>query len=117
MPHIVTGRCIGSRYTDCVAVCPVDCFCKIDDPPMLVIDPDTCIDCQLCVAECPVHAIYADDEVPEPFREWIEKNAELSSSETVISDQEDALPGAKTLEEVQADEESRGLTIDEPHGS
>src|SRR5574337_1023138 len=77
MPHVVTGRCVDCKYTDCCAVCPVDCFYEIDDPRMLVIDPDTCIDCQLCVPECPIHAIYEAEEVPAPYQEWIAKNVEL----------------------------------------
>jgi len=117
MPHIVTGRCACNKYTDCAAVCPVDCFYEIDDPPMLVIDPDTCIDCQLCVPECPVHAIYEEDEVPEPYKEWIEKNRELFPGGKQISEKKDALPDAKALEEVQAEEKAKGWTIDEPRSS
>lgn len=114
MAHIVTGRCVGNKYTDCAAVCPVDCFYEIDDPPMLVIDPDTCIDCQLCVAECPVHAIYEEEEVPEPYTEWIEKNAELYKNGRQISDKRDPLPGAKTLQQVQEYEKEQGWDISEP---
>ena len=117
MPHIVTGRCVACRYTDCCTVCPVDCFYEIEDPPMLVIDPDTCIDCQLCVPECPVHAIYADDEVPEPYQEWIEKNAELWQQGTQISEKKDPLPTARTLEEIQAEEKARGWNISEPRNA
>ena len=117
MPHVVTGRCVGSKYTGCAAVCPVGCFYEIDDPPMLVIDPDTCIDCEACVAECPVHAIYEEDEVPEAYKEWIDKNRELFSSGTAIDEKKDALPGAKTLEQVQADEKSKGWNVDEPGGA
>jgi ferredoxin len=95
----------------------VDCFYEIDDPPMLVIDPDTCIDCQLCVPECPVHAIYEEDEVPEPYKEWIDKNRELFESGTLISDKKDALPDAKSLEEVQQEEKDKGWQVDEPRSS
>src|SRR5215831_9080043 len=59
MTYVVTESCIKCKYTDCVDVCPVDCF--REGPNMLVIDPDECIDCTLCVAECPVEAIFAED--------------------------------------------------------
>ena len=54
MTHVVTGRCVDCRYTDCCTVCPVECFYEVKDLAMLVIDPDTCIDCELCVPECPI---------------------------------------------------------------
>ena len=76
MTHIVTESCIKCRYTDCVDVCPVDCFRK--GPNFLVIDPDECIDCAVCIPECPVEAIYAEEDVPEDQREFVEINAELS---------------------------------------
>ena len=76
MTHIVTESCIKCRYTDCVDVCPVDCFRK--GPNFLVIDPEECIDCAVCIPECPVEAIYAEEDVPEDQREFIEINAELS---------------------------------------
>jgi ferredoxin len=76
MAYVVTETCIKCKYTDCVDVCPVDCF--HEGPNMLVIDPDECIDCTLCVAECPVEAIFAEDDVPIEQREFIAINAELS---------------------------------------
>ncbi len=76
MTHIVTESCIKCRYTDCVDVCPVDCFRQ--GPNFLVIDPDECIDCAVCIPECPVEAIYAEEDTPEDQREFIEINAELS---------------------------------------
>lgn len=76
MTYVVTETCIKCKYTDCVDVCPVDCF--REGPNMLVIDPDECIDCTLCVAECPVEAIYAEDDVPDDQRQWIGTNAELA---------------------------------------
>src|SRR4051812_47232153 len=63
MTYVVTESCIKCKYTDCVDVCPVDCF--REGPNMLVIDPDECIDCTLCVPECPVEAIFAEDDVPD----------------------------------------------------
>jgi ferredoxin len=78
MAYVVTESCIKCKYTDCVDVCPVDCF--REGPNMLVIDPDECIDCTLCVPECPVEAIFAEDDVPPQQREWIPLNAQLSKS-------------------------------------
>ena len=76
MAYVVTESCIKCKYTDCVDVCPVDCF--REGPNMLVIDPEECIDCTLCVPECPVEAIFAEDDVPPAQRDWIPINAELS---------------------------------------
>ena len=67
MTYIVTENCIKCKYTDCVDVCPVDCF--KEGPNMLVIDPEECIDCTLCVAECPVDAIYSEDDLPDDQKE------------------------------------------------
>lgn len=76
MAYVVTEACINCKYTDCVDVCPVDCFRA--GPNFLVIDPDECIDCTLCVAECPVEAIYAEDDVPPDQQDYIELNAQLA---------------------------------------
>jgi ferredoxin len=78
MTHVVTESCINCRYTDCVDVCPVDCFRK--GPNFLVIDPDECIDCAVCIPECPVNAIYAEEDVPSGQRRFIELNTELAKS-------------------------------------
>lgn len=75
MTHVVTESCIKCKYTDCVDVCPVDCF--REGPNMLVIDPDECIDCAVCIPECPVEAIYAEEDVPEGQEKWIPLNVEL----------------------------------------
>src|SRR3990172_7801104 len=90
MAYVVTESCIKCKYTDCVDVCPVDCF--HEGPNMLVIDPDECIDCTLCVAECPVEAIFAEDDVPTEQREFIAINAELCKSWKQIVERKDA-PG------------------------
>jgi ferredoxin len=84
---------------------------------MLVIDPDTCIDCGLCIPECPVHAIYTEDEVPGPHKEWTAKNKELFSKGTNITEKKDALPGALTLEQIQQKEKDQGWDIPEPGGT
>ena len=76
MTHVVTESCIKCKYTDCVDVCPVDCF--REGPNMLVIEPDECIDCAVCIPECPVNAIYAEEDVPEDQRGFIALNVELS---------------------------------------
>ena len=76
MAYVITESCIKCKYTDCVDVCPVDCF--REGPNFLVIDPDECIDCTLCVAECPVDAIYPEDEVPEGQQDFIHLNEVLS---------------------------------------
>lgn len=76
MAYVVTEACIKCKYTDCVDVCPVDCF--REGPNFLVIDPEECIDCTLCVPECPVEAIFAEDDVPEKERAFIALNAELA---------------------------------------
>ena len=76
MTHIVSESCIRCKYTDCVDVCPVDCF--REGPNMLVIDPDECIDCAVCIPECPVNAIYAEEDVPQDQMHFIKLNVELS---------------------------------------
>jgi len=92
MTHVVTEACIRCRYTDCVDVCPVDCFHA--GPNFLVIDPDECIDCAVCVAECPVEAIYAEEDLPENQLHFTELNAELSQQWEVISRSVGPLPDA-----------------------
>ena len=92
MAYVVTESCIRCRYTDCVDVCPVDCFKA--GPNFLVIDPDECIDCAVCVPECPVNAIYADEDVPEDQREFIELNRELAQAWPSITKRTAALPDA-----------------------
>lgn len=76
MTFVVTENCIKCKYTDCVDVCPVDCF--HEGPNFLVIDPDECIDCTLCEPECPAEAIHSEDELPEGQDQFIELNKELS---------------------------------------
>ncbi len=76
MTYVVSESCIKCKYTDCVDVCPVDCF--REGPNFLVIDPDECIDCTLCVAECPAEAIFAEDDLPAEQHHFLALNAELS---------------------------------------
>ncbi len=78
MTYVVGENCIKCKYTDCVDVCPVDCFREGEN--FLVIEPEECIDCSLCVSECPANAIYAEDDVPADQRHFIALNAELAKS-------------------------------------
>ena len=72
MTHVVTEACVGHKYQDCVAVCPVEAFREHET--YLVIDPDECIDCAACIHECPVEAIFADIDLPDDMQHWLEKN-------------------------------------------
>jgi ferredoxin len=92
MTHVVTDNCINCKYTDCVEVCPVDCF--HEGPNFLVIDPDECIDCTLCVAECPVFAIFPEMDVPKGQEKYLAINAELAKQWPVIASKIPAMEGA-----------------------
>ena len=94
MTFVVGENCINCKHTDCVEVCPVDCF--YEGPNFLVIHPDECIDCALCEPECPVEAIFADDELPEDQQQLIDIAAELAESWPNISEKKEALPEAET---------------------
>lgn len=83
MTHVITEPCILCKYTDCVEVCPVDAF--RDGKNMLVIDPEECIDCRLCVPECPVNAIYQGNEVPDDQQVYFEINERFSRCWPVIT--------------------------------
>ena len=74
MAFVVTEPCVNCKYTDCVVVCPMDCF--YGDDRQLYIDPDDCIDCDACLPECPVEAIYSESNVPEKWKSYISLNAE-----------------------------------------
>jgi ferredoxin len=76
MAHVVTAPCFGCKYTDCIVVCPVECF--YEGEKMLYIDPADCIDCVQCVAECPVEAIFKDEDVPSEWHDFIGLNAEMA---------------------------------------
>ena len=88
MTFVVKEECIKCKYTDCVEVCPVDCF--HEGPNFLVIDPEECIDCSLCEPECPVNAIVADDDLEPHEEHYLALNEELSAIWPVITEQKDA---------------------------
>ncbi|MBE9579532.1 MULTISPECIES: ferredoxin FdxA [Moraxella] len=90
MTFVVTDNCILCKYTDCVEVCPVDCF--YEGPNFLVINPDECIDCALCEPECPANAIFSEDEVPAGQEAFIQINEELANEWANITEKKDALP-------------------------
>ena len=92
MPYVVTENCIKCKYTDCTEVCPVDCF--HEGPNCLVIDPQECIDCALCVPTCPVDAIFSEDDLPEDQHHFLKVNAELAERWPVITVKKDPPPDA-----------------------
>lgn len=92
MTFVVTENCIRCKYTDCVEVCPVDCF--REGPNFLVIDPDECIDCNLCVPECPVDAIFAEDDLPEDQKKFTALNAKLAKKWPMITVRKEPLADA-----------------------
>ncbi|VTU24809.1 Ferredoxin 1 [Variovorax sp. SRS16] len=99
MTYVVTESCIRCKYTDCVHVCPTDAF--REGPNFLAIEPDDCIDCALCVAECPVNAIFADRDVPPDQAHFIELNVELASLWKPIVRSKGALPDAEEWAQVK----------------
>lgn len=98
MTFVVTEACICCKYTDCVEVCPVDAF--REGPNFLVIDPGECIDCAVCVPECPVSAIYAEEDVPGEQQDFTRLNAELARVWKPITKTKKALPDADAWREV-----------------
>lgn len=99
MTFVVTESCIKCKYTDCVEVCPVDCF--HEGPNFLVIDPDECIDCTLCEPECPVEAIYPEDDLPEGQEAFLQINADLSLDWPVITEMKPAPEDAADWEKIK----------------
>ncbi len=97
MAYIVTENCKECMYTQCVSVCPVDCFYgDAENDKMLFIHPEECIDCGACVPECPVEAIFPEEEVPDDMKQYIQLNSERSQAADIthITSQQDPLPNA-----------------------
>ena len=99
MPFVVTESCIKCKYTDCVEVCPVDCF--YEGPNMLAINPDECIDCALCEPECPAEAIFSEDDLPEKFQNFVEINATYAKKWPLITQHKEPLPDAESWKGVE----------------
>jgi ferredoxin len=95
MAHVVAEPCFDCKYTDCVVVCPVDCF--YEGPQMLFIHPDECIDCEACVPECPVAAIFHQDNLPDEWKEFTELNRDMTVGQPgalpTLNEKKDALEG------------------------
>jgi ferredoxin len=95
MTYVVTDNCVRCKYTDCVSVCPVDCF--REGPNFLTIDPDECIDCNACESECPISAIFPDSELAGDEKKWIELNKTESPKYPMIEEKRKALKGPKCV--------------------
>ncbi|MDD5035889.1 MAG: ferredoxin family protein [Methylococcaceae bacterium] len=93
MTYVVTDNCIRCKFTDCVEVCPADCF--HEGPNFMVIDPTECIDCSLCEPECPAQAIFSLDNLPGHLSHFIELNAELAKIWPIITEKQEPLPDAE----------------------
>ena len=89
MAYVVTAPCFGCKYTDCVVVCPMECF--HEGKNMLYIDAESCVDCDACRGECPVNAIYPDVEVPEQWLDFIDLNAEMAKTTPSITERKTPL--------------------------
>ena len=111
MTYVVTESCIKCKYTDCVEVCPVDCF--YEGPEFLVIHPDECIDCGLCEPECPIEAIYADDELPPNQIEFVEINARLADVYENITEAKEPLPDADNFKDLENKREFLNIGIND----
>ena len=99
MTFVIIDNCIKCKYTDCVEVCPVDCF--YEGPNMLAINPDECIDCGLCEPECPVDAILAEDDLQPEQEKFLELNARLAEKWPNITEKKDGPPDAKDWEGIE----------------
>lgn len=91
MAYVVTAPCFSCKYTDCVVVCPADCFHEGDQ--MLYIDPDSCVDCDACRSECPVEAIFHEDNVPDEWKDFVSLNAEMALKTPLITERRAPLAG------------------------
>ena len=96
MTYVITENCIKCKYTDCVEVCPVDCF--HEGPNFLVINPEECIDCSLCEPECPINAILSEDDLKDEDKKYLEINSRLSKTWPLITEAKAAPDDAKEWE-------------------
>ena len=100
MAYVVTGACVDCVYTSCVDVCPVEAFHEAPNPKegeegtILLINPDSCVDCDACVPECPVEAIFEESNLPEDQEEWLELNA-VAENHPIVPSSKDPLKGPK----------------------
>ncbi len=99
MTYVVAEPCVKCKFTDCVDVCPVDCF--VEGVNFLAINPDECIDCGACVPECPAEAIFEETEIPEKWEEYVELNAKLAAIWPEISEQKEPLADADDWKDVE----------------
>jgi ferredoxin len=109
MAFVVTEPCVRCKLTDCVSVCPVDCFREGEN--MLVIDPIECIDCGACVPACPTNAIYLVDDVPGKWAAYVELNARLAPKWPAITKQKAPLPDWEQWKDVEG---KLGLVSEKP---
>lgn len=103
MTYVVTRHCVDCKYTDCVAVCPVDAFHEADR--MLFINPDTCVNCDACVPACPVEAIYSEENLPSQYAAYLDLNRNAGNY-PVINQQKSPMEGARSLDDWKANEAS-----------
>ncbi len=96
MTYVITENCIKCKYTDCVEVCPVDCF--HEGPNFLVINPDECIDCSLCEPECPINAIISEEDITDENKHFLEINQKLSQKWPILTEIKPAPADAKEWE-------------------
>lgn len=89
MTHVVAEPCFNCKYTDCVTVCPVECF--YEGEAMLFIHPEECIDCEACVPECPPAAIFHEDNLPAEWSDYTALNAEMAPNCPVITERKDPM--------------------------
>jgi ferredoxin len=94
MAYVVTEKCIQCKHTDCVEICPVSCF--HEGPNFVVINPNECIDCNLCVTECPVNAIYPEESLPQEYQQFAQINKNLSKIWPSILEKKQPLPDFET---------------------
>lgn len=103
MAYVVAEPCIACKYTDCVAVCPVEAFHEGQN--FLVINPDVCIDCGACVPECPTEAIFDEEELPEKWNEYIQLNQELAEEWPMIDEQKSPMDSADDMKDKEGKRE------------